>query len=142
MIILVCLALFGIGGVCDRSLEPLTIINRYPYEIHAHTSCQDSLVSKRFEIFYDTIDHNGVDKIFEPESSIHANSTRSIFAPSWRNMIKYQCPNQRMHLFIIARDTIGVYSWDEIVARQLYIESFEFTIAELDLLKWTVVIGP
>ncbi|WP_320052879.1 hypothetical protein [uncultured Acetobacteroides sp.] len=114
---------------CDYSDSRLVIKN----------NSQDTVV---FDYALDTVLHERTDReinaILEDTIPPFEERNKSIRGVNdWWGIIIEKSKNKKLNLFILKKEDLSNYIWDEIINRKLY-KRYEFTEDELDEINWIV----
>lgn len=100
---------------------------------------QDTVV---FDYALDTVLHERTDREINAilEDTIPPFEERNKYirgVNDWWGIIIEKSKNKKFNLFIIKKEDLSNYTWDEIINRKLY-KRYEFTEYELDKINWVV----
>jgi len=148
---LVQFLLIGILSSCIFTYDPppsyvdsrMTLTNSSPQRIYYLLLDKDSL-DKNHEIsLYWTYSRkvNGTeftDTVFSKSVDAGNRDTLHLFDKKWGEEIEsYQ--DKKLRIFLFEREILESYSWDEIVADQIYSKRMIYSVNDLEKLDWRLV---
>ena len=120
---------------CDDAYVPLKIENKTTkpvYYVYSKGYTLNNL--DRIYLFRDTINH--LDTLYE--NLLSPNSITTINGPfRWEGYVE-TTPGDKINFFFFSRDTLSMYSWDEIAKKNLYTAMGSYSIDDLNKMGWKI----
>lgn len=111
----------------------IKIINKTNTEIYCLRSENDSLMNPYINYY-----KMGMDNLYliKPDSFINIPDKPQ----SWDTFIM-NCKNQKMRLFIISKDSVLKYGWEEVIKQNIYTKLYKIDLTYLENNEWKIKIN-
>lgn len=84
------------------------------------------------------ISKNGGNTSYEELINSKSVGMNVIERPTWEEYLK-SCDNHKIRFYIIKKDSVDKYGWNNIYTNEIYNKKYLFTIEDLNKINWKII---